>query len=136
LDIDAIQSQLQRRRPGQSAITTARNETDNFQILSGLYEGKTLGSPLCIFIANRDQKPEDYDALTNVYRPGHADFTYDAKYGHRDPRGGGRSSARVTAGWVAAGAIAEQLLQKELPIEIAAWADILLREQNLRSSQA
>lgn len=121
LDIDTIQNQLKRRRPGQSAITTARNETDNFQILSGLYEGKTLGSPLCIFIANRDQKPEDYDALTTVYRPGHADFTYDAKYGHRDPRGGGRSSARVTAGWVAAGAIAEQLLQKELPIEIAAW---------------
>lgn len=122
IDFDAIKLQLDRRRPGQSHISTARNETDSFDILSGIYENKTLGSPVCIWIPNKDQKPEDYNKLSHVYRPGHADFTYDTKYGFRDPRGGGRSSARITAAWVAAGSIAELGLNKIHPeISIIAW---------------
>lgn len=121
IDMNAIQNQLSRRRPGQSSITTSRNESDELQVLSGLYQGKTLGSPVCFFIANKDHRPEDYSDLETVYRPGHADFTYDAKYGFRDPRGGGRSSARITAGWVAAGSLAEQLLKLETNMDIVAW---------------
>lgn len=121
IDLTSIQNQLSRRRPGQSAITTSRNETDELKVLSGLYLGKTLGSPLCFFISNNDHRPGDYSQLETVYRPGHADFAYDAKYGFRDPRGGGRSSARITAGWVAAGSLAEQLLKLENNIEIVAW---------------
>lgn len=105
-----IQADLDMRKPGQSKLTTARTEEDKVQILSGVFEGKTLGSPICFFIKNKDQKSQDYDALKNVYRPSHADFTYDQKYGARDYRGGGRSSARETAARVAAGAVAKALL--------------------------
>ena len=127
---EAIQNQLNRRRPGQSKITTPRIESDEFQILSGLYEGKTTGSPICIIIPNSGQKSSDYDTLKDVYRPGHADFTYIQKYEHRDHRGGGRSSARVTAGWVAAGNIAEQFLQHQTNIEILAWVDSIYTIQS------
>lgn len=105
-----IQADLDKRKPGQSVLTTARTEEDKVQILSGVFEGKTLGSPICLFIKNKDHQSQDYDALKNVYRPSHADFTYDQKYGVRDYRGGGRSSARETAARVAAGAVAKALL--------------------------
>ena len=110
IDENFISNSLQRRKPGQSNITTPRNEKDQFQILSGVYENKTLGSPVCIWIPNEDSNPAEYDLLKDVYRPGHADYTYDVKYGLRDHRGGGRSSARITAGWVAAGAKSMTLL--------------------------
>jgi chorismate synthase len=110
LDLEQIQYQLDRRKPGQSSITTPRKEEDKLQILSGVYEGRTTGAPIALKLANQDARPQDYDAFALAYRPSHADYTYDLKYGFRDPRGGGRSSARVTAGWVAAGAIAQQLL--------------------------
>lgn len=126
----AIQNQLNRRRPGQSDITSPRIESDEFQILSGLYEGKTTGSPICIIIPNTGQKSSDYDTLKDVYRPGHADYTYTQKYQHRDHRGGGRSSARVTAGWVAAGNIAEQFLRQQSNIEILAWVDSIYSIQS------
>ncbi len=106
-----IQAELLRRRPGQSKITTARNETEAFEIISGVFEGKSTGAPIALIIANSDARSKDYDHNTNVYRPSHADYTYQKKYGHRDHRGGGRTSARITAGWVAAGAIAKQVLQ-------------------------
>jgi len=113
LEIDRafIQHQLDRRRPGQSSLTTQRNEDDQVQILSGVFEGKSTGAPIALLINNKDQKSQDYDRFKDVYRPSHADFTYDQKYGFRDYRGGGRSSARETATRVAAGAIALQLLQ-------------------------
>jgi len=110
IDIDLIQQELDRRKPGQSRITTQRKEPDTFEILSGLFEGKTTGHPITLFIPNKDQKSKDYSHIKEQYRPSHADFTYQEKYGIRDYRGGGRSSARVTAGWVAAGAIARQIL--------------------------
>ncbi|MCF6351649.1 MAG: chorismate synthase [Cyclobacteriaceae bacterium] len=110
IDSEFIQSELLRRRPGQSKITTARNETEAFEIISGVFEGKSTGAPITIIIANSDARSKDYNHNTNVYRPSHADYTYQKKYGHRDHRGGGRTSARITAGWVAAGAIAKQLL--------------------------
>ncbi len=107
---ELIQTDLDMRKPGQSALTTARTEVDKVQILSGVFEGKTLGSPICLFIRNIDHRSEDYDIFKNVYRPSHADFTYDQKYGARDYRGGGRSSARETAARVAAGAVAKALI--------------------------
>ncbi len=107
---EEIQVELDKRRPGQNEMTTPRNETDQVEILSGIFEGRTLGTPIALLIRNENQKSADYDALKEVYRPGHADFTYDAKYGFRDPRGGGRASARETAARVAAGAIAKKLL--------------------------
>ena len=122
IDFDALQLCMARRRPGQSEITTSRNETDEVEILSGIYEGKTLGSPITMIIRNNDAKSKDYDDLKNIYRPGHADLLYDAKYGHRDHRGGGRSSARITAGWVAAGALATQYLEKQ-GITITGWVN-------------
>ncbi len=112
IDLDFIQSQLDKRRPGQSAITTSRNEDDIVEILSGVFEGKSTGAPITLFIKNKDSNPQDYEHLKSVYRPSHADYTNQNKYGIRDYRGGGRSSARVTAGWVAAGAIAKLLLKK------------------------
>ena len=112
IDLDFLQKELDRRKPGQSAITTQRKESDLFQILSGVYEGKTIGSPIAIIIPNEDAKPEDYDQLKATYRPSHADFTYQEKYGIRDHRGGGRSSARETAARVVSGAIAKLLLKK------------------------
>jgi chorismate synthase len=109
-DMDFIRMQMRRRRPGQSGFSTPRNEEDELNITSGIFEGKTTGAPLNFIIQNRDRKSEDYDHLRSVYRPSHADFAYDQKYDHRDHRGGGRSSARITAAWVAAGALAQNYL--------------------------
>jgi chorismate synthase len=120
IDIDFIQTELNKRRPGQSNITTSRNETDQVEILSGVFEGKSTGSPITLLIKNKDSNPSDYEHLKDIYRPSHADFTYQNKYGIRDYRGGGRSSARVTAGWVAAGAVAKLLLKKH-SISITAY---------------
>ena len=107
-----IQSELTRRKPGQSRITTQRREADEFEVLSGVFEGKTTGTPIALIIRNEDQRSKDYAHIAAQYRPSHADYTYQAKYGVRDYRGGGRSSARETAARVAAGALAKQLLQK------------------------
>jgi chorismate synthase len=113
LDISAeeIQFELDRRRPGQSKITTPRKEADQCQILSGVFEGKTLGTPIAILVHSKDTRPQDYDEMAKAYRPSHADATYDAKYGIRNWQGGGRSSARETIGRVAAGAIAKKILR-------------------------
>jgi len=108
-----IQQELSRRKPGQSKITTQRKEDDTFSILSGVFEGKTTGMPIAIVINNQDQRSKDYSHVENVFRPSHADYTYEAKYGHRDHRGGGRSSARETAARVAAGALAKLFLQAQ-----------------------
>ncbi len=110
VDEGFIQAELDRRKPGQSKITTQRREADTFQILSGVFEDKTTGAPLTLFIANQDARSKDYSHLENTFRPSHADFTYQTKYGIRDHRGGGRSSARETAARVAAGAVAKLLL--------------------------
>ena len=110
LDIDGINYELQRRRPGQSTLVSPRKEGDEFEILSGLFEGLTTGAPLSFLIRNEDVKSKDYEAIKNIFRPGHADFSYFAKYGHRDYRGGGRSSARETVGRVIGGAVAKQIL--------------------------
>lgn len=116
-----IQPQLDRRRPGQSLLTTQRQEADRVRILSGLFEGKTLGSPILFLIENKDAKPAAYESLRDLYRPSHADYTYDAKFGIRNWQGGGRASARETVGRVAAGAIAETILSRALGIEIVAY---------------
>lgn len=112
LDMEFIQSELDRRKPGQSRITTQRKEADGFEFFSGVFEGKSTGAPITVLIKNQDQKSKDYDHIKDVFRPSHADFTYQEKYGIRDYRGGGRSSARITAGWVAAGAIAKLMLNQ------------------------
>ncbi len=112
LDESFIQAELNRRKPGQSKITTQRKEDDTFKILSGVFEGKSTGTPIAIVIENQDQRSKDYSHVENTFRPSHADYTYEAKYGIRDHRGGGRSSARETAARVAAGAIAKLLLKK------------------------
>ena len=111
VDEEAVQLALSRRRPGASPLATARKETDQVRFLSGIYEGKTLGTPIAFMIANEDQRSGDYTALADTYRPGHADLTYTLKYGHRDPRGGGRASARETVTRVVAGALASQWLE-------------------------
>ena len=111
-----IQPFLDKRRPGQSRFTTQRQEADQVRILSGVYEGKTTGTPISLMIENTDQRSKDYANIAARYRPGHADVTYDMKYGHRDPRGGGRSSARETAMRVAAGAIARKVLGPQVVI--------------------
>ena len=108
-----IQHELDKRKPGQSDVTTQRKEDDAVEILSGVFEGKTLGTPIGMIIYNKDQKSKDYSNIKDVFRPNHADITYQAKYGHRDYRGGGRASARETVNWVAAGAIAKKILEKE-----------------------
>ncbi|MCB0323541.1 MAG: chorismate synthase [Bdellovibrionales bacterium] len=110
LDLALVRRDLDRRRPGQSKLVTQRKETEEFEILSGLFEGKTTGTPLTFIIRNQDTRSKDYEAIKDLFRPGHADFTYFAKYGHRDYRGGGRSSARETAARVIGGAVAKQLL--------------------------
>ncbi len=110
IDEKEIQKELDRRRPGQSGLTTPRNEADRVEILSGIFEGKTLGTPICLLIRNRDQRPESYEAIKDLLRPGHAGYTYLSKYGIHDYRGGGRSSGRETAGRVAAGAVAKKIL--------------------------
>jgi chorismate synthase len=108
-----IQPDLDRRRPGTSKFVTQRNEPDTVEILSGVYQGKTTGTPICLLIKNTDQRSKDYSEISQAFRPGHADYTYIQKYGLRDPRGGGRASARLTAPMVAAGAVAKKwLLQK------------------------
>ncbi len=112
MDENFIQSELDRRKPGQSRITTQRKEADDFEFLSGVFDGKSTGAPISVLIKNKDQKSKDYDHIKDIYRPSHADFTYQEKYGIRDYRGGGRSSARITAGWVAAGAIAKLILNQ------------------------
>jgi len=121
LDLAHIQNELQRRRPGQSEVTTSRLESDDFEFTSGIFENKTTGAPITILIPNKNAQPTDYDHLKSVYRPSHADYTYEKKYGHRDFAGGGRSSARITAGWVAAGAVAKQVLAQFFDIQIMAY---------------
>jgi chorismate synthase len=108
-----IQGDLDRRRPGTSRHVTQRNEPDQVEILSGVYEGKTTGTPICLLIRNTDQRSKDYSEIAQTFRPGHADYTYIQKYGLRDPRGGGRSSARLTAPMVAAGAVAKKWLKEK-----------------------
>ncbi|MFH1439392.1 MAG: chorismate synthase [Candidatus Woesearchaeota archaeon] len=121
LDEKDIQADLERRRPGQSSLTTLRDESDKIEILSGVFDGKTTGSPISLMIKNKDAKSNDYDKLKDVFRPGHADLTIQQKFGIRDYKGGGRSSARITAGNVAAGAIAKKLLKELAGIEIIAF---------------
>ncbi len=108
-----IQGDLDRRRPGSSKFVTQRNEPDTVEILSGVYEGKTTGTPICLLIKNTDQRSKDYANITQTFRPGHADYSYFQKFGIRDPRGGGRSSARLTAPMVAAGAVAKKWLAQQ-----------------------
>src|SRR5436189_2276063 len=110
LNEEDIQRELDRRRPGQSAITTTREEADHCRILSGVFEGQTLGTPISIIVINKDARPDAYVEIKSTYRPSHADFTYEAKYGIRNWRGGGRASARETIGRVAAGAVAKKIL--------------------------
>jgi len=121
ISAEEIQMELDRRRPGQSKITTPRNEADTCEILSGVFEGKTLGTPLAILVRNKDTRPQDYDEMAEKYRPSHADATYDAKYGIRNWQGGGRSSARETIGRVAAGAIAKKILKQTGAVEIVGY---------------
>ena len=112
IDFEAVQKELDRRKPGQSKIVTQRKEPDTVEFLSGIFEGKSTGQPIGFVIRNTNQKSKDYNHNTNVYRPSHADYTYDKKYGIRDYRGGGRTSARETANWVVAGALAKQFLNQ------------------------
>jgi len=112
IDLDAVQNELNRRKPGQSKIVTQRKEPDTVEFLSGIFEGVTTGTSIGFHIRNTNQKSKDYNHNTDVYRPSHADYTYDQKYGLRDYRGGGRSSARETANWVVAGALAKQLINQ------------------------
>lgn len=121
LDLGAVQRDLDRRRPGQSRLVTQRDEADRVEVLSGLFDGRTTGTPLAMVVRNADQRPGAYDHLRDVYRPSHADWTYRAKYGVRDHRGGGRSSARETIGRVAAGAVARQLLAAVAGVEVLGW---------------
>ena len=123
LEIDAqeIQFELDRRRPGQSKITTPRKETDTCEIVSGMFEGKTLGTPIAILVRNKDTRSQDYDEMQQTYRPSHADAAYDAKYGIRNWQGGGRSSARETIGRVAAGAIAKKILSQVAGVEVIGY---------------
>ncbi|MGZ5193106.1 MAG: chorismate synthase [Kaistella sp.] len=116
IDLNEVQHQLDRRKPGQSAIVTQRKESDTVKFLSGIFDGKTTGTPIGFTIENENQKSKDYDHISKAYRPSHADFTYDQKFGNRDHRGGGKSSARETVNWVVAGSVAKQLLPKEVQI--------------------
>ena len=127
IDIADIQKELARRRPGQSRITTQRRESDEAQILSGVFEGKTLGTPISIGVWNADQRSKDYEHMRTKFRPSHADYTYQVKYGIRNWKGGGRASARETIGRVAAGAIAKKILAQEFGVDIVG-----LRQAGLR----
>jgi chorismate synthase len=122
LSAEDIQPDLDRRRPGQSKITTPRDEADHVEILSGVYDGLTLGTPIAMLVRNKDARPQAYDEMKEKFRPSHADFTYQTKYGHRNHEGGGRSSARETIARVAAGAIAKKILAYE-NIEIRAYVE-------------
>src|SRR3989344_5333103 len=121
LDENWIQKFLDRRAPGQSEVTTERKESDKVEILSGVFGGKTTGTPISLIIFNKDSKPADYKKISQAFRPSHADFTFQKKFGIRDPHGGGRSSARLTAGNVAAGAIASKILKEKFRTEIVAY---------------
>ncbi len=121
ISAEEIQFELDRRRPGQSKITTPRKEEDTCEILSGLFEGKTLGTPIALLVRNKNTRPQDYSEMAATYRPSHADATYDAKYGIRNWQGGGRSSARETIGRVAAGAIAKKILRQVAGVEVIGY---------------
>jgi chorismate synthase len=142
IHLATVQAWLDRRRPGQSDITSPRDEADQVTCLGGLENGRTLGSPLALFVKNRDTKPEDYQDINQVYRPGHADFTMQAKYGISAKSGGGRASARETIGRVAAGAVAWQLVKKIYPnFDLLAWVhavkDIHMpQDPNLKTTDA
>lgn len=124
LAVETVQEELDRRRPGQSAITTQRKEPDTVEILSGVQDGKTLGTPISMMVRNVDQRPAAYDEMAHTYRPSHADFCYDAKYGIRALSGGGRASARETIGRVAAGAVAKAVVQALYPkVDVLAWVE-------------
>lgn len=122
LNLEAVQMELDRRRPGQSTLVTQRNEKDQVEFLSGIFEGKTTGAPIGFLIRNEDHRSRDYEEMRNIYRASHADYTYEKKYGHRDYRGGGRSSARETASRVVAGAIAKQILSR-YGMDVVAYVD-------------
>src|SRR5260221_10005060 len=122
-----IQPDLDRRRPGQSKLVTPRQEPDAVQILSGTFEGKTLGTPICLLVRNEDARPEAYTEMATKFRPSHADYTYAAKFGIRNWQGGGRTSARETIGRVAAGAIAKKLLRERFGVEVLAYVKQLQR---------
>ena len=121
LAVEEIQRDLDRRRPGQSRLTTPRQEADRVEILSGVFEGRTLGTPIALLVRNEDARPSAYEAMKDVFRPSHADYTTEAKYGIRNWQGGGRASARETVGRVAAGAIARKLLGVAAGVEVLAW---------------
>ncbi len=123
LDLEALQHELERRRPGQSALTSARREPDRVQVLSGLFEGRTLGTALSLVVFNQDADPSAYAPFKDLYRPSHADFTTEARYGLRNWQGGGRASARETVARVAAGAVARQVLREGPGVEIVGWVD-------------
>ena len=131
ISAEEIQFDLDRRRPGQSKITTPRKETDTCEILSGVFQGKTLGTPISILVRNKDVRSQDYSEMQTAYRPSHADATYDAKYGIRNWQGGGRSSARETVGRVAAGAIAKKVLRQVAGVEVVGYVK---RIQDLEGS--
>ena len=127
LNVEAIQAELDRRRPGQSHITTPRKEADQVEVLSGLLDGQTtLGTPIAMLVRNKDQRPGDYKDMAVAFRPSHADATYQVKYGVQDRSGGGRASARETIGRVAAGAIAKQLLAKAAGTEAVSYTHLTL----------
>jgi len=129
LDLNKIQSELDRRKPGQSSITTQRKEPDQVKFLSGIFNGKTTGTSIGFIIENTNQRSKDYTHNTDVYRPSHADLTYDKKYGHRDYRGGGRSSARETANWIVGGAVARQFIKNiKISAYTSAVGDIILNK--------
>src|SRR5260221_5773885 len=121
LSVDDLRGDLARRRPGQSHIVSQRSEADEAEILAGVFEGRTTGTSIAILIRNTDQKSRDYDDIKDKYRPGHADYTYDAKYGFRDYRGGGRSSARETAARVAAGVVAKKVISEAFGGHVIAY---------------
>src|SRR5260221_9962384 len=123
ITVEEIQRDLDRRRPGQSAITTPRDEPDRAEVLSGIFEAHTLGSPITILVRNTDARPSAYEAFKDTFRPSHADYTYEAKYGIRNWQGGGRASARETIGRVAAGAIARKFLATAARVEELAYVN-------------
>lgn len=123
LDLEALQADLDRRRPGQSKLTTPRKEKDRVRVVSGLFEGATTGTPIGLLFFNEDAYSKSYDNVRDLFRPGHADYTYEARYGRRDHRGGGRASARETAARVAAAGIARQLLAQRYGVEVVGWVE-------------
>lgn len=132
LTAERVQQELDRRRPGQSRVASQRQEYDRVRIMSGVFQGLTLGTPIAMMVENRDARPQDYEETRHIYRPSHADMTYDSKYGHRNWMGGGRASARETLARVAAGAIAQDWLKREFGVEIVAWVS---QVENLVASQ-